>query len=669
MQRRICLAGNPNSGKTTLFNRLCGTREKIGNWAGTTVERKEGRLTIGDETIAAIDLPGTYSLSAHAIDEKVARDFIIEEEPDLVVAVIDSSNLERNLFLVLQLVELEQRVVLDLNMIDVAESLGAKVSSGVLSEMLDLPVVETVAPKGRGVEELKKTIAASLGNAPSKFQLDYGPEAEKAIAGIIAVLGDHPESSPSPCRGIAVKLLEEDEDIVRRVKSAQALEKISEIRTHLAAELRSGHDRDIEAFIVEKKRGYLRGIVREIAPAESSGEERPTLSDKIDNVVTHRFLGVPIFLFFMYLVFQFVFLLGRPLSDVINTFFNFLSENASDVISRTFLPAWVGSLVGEGIIAGVGSVLAFMPTILLLYLGISILEDSGYLARGAFVMDRFMHALGLHGKSFIPMLLGFGCNVAGVMAARTLETRKDRIVTILVNPLMSCAARLPVYTLFAGVFFPRHAALVVFSIYLIGIVLSVIVAKVFKSVFFKGEDAPLVMELPPYRMPDAKSTLWHMWLRGSLFLKKAGTVIVIAVIVVWFLSSIPFGVEYASEDSVIGHIGKAVAPVLEPAGYGSWQAAVALMTGIMAKEVIIGTFGTLYGAEEGSLPTVLPRHFTPLSAYSLMIMVLVYVPCIATIVVIKRETSWRWTLLTVAYTLFLGWLLSVLVYQIGSLFI
>jgi len=370
----------------------------------------------------------------------------------------------------------------------------------------------------------------------------------------------------------------------------------------------------------------------------------------------------------MYLLFQLVFTLGSPLADLIDGFFGRLAENAEVFFEKQNLPSWVGSLVSDGIISGVGSVLVFLPNIMLLFLGISILEDSGYLARAAFVMDRFMHALGLHGKSFIPMLLGFGCNIPGIMATRTLESRKDRILTILVNPLMSCSARLPVYTLFASAFFPKNQGLVVFSLYLLGIVLAIFVAKVFKHMFFKGEVAPLVMELPPYRVPTLRNVLLSMWTRSSLFIKKAGTIIFLGVVLVWILSSLPLGVEYAGENSLIGRLGKILAPLFKPAGFGFWQAGVALLFGILAKEVVVGTLGTLYGASEEGLKEVLLEQFTPLSAYAFLIMTLIYIPCLASIATIKRETNWRWTTLAVSYSLILGWVLSVLFYQIGRFF-
>jgi ferrous iron transport protein B len=414
---------------------------------------------------------------------------------------------------------------------------------------------------------------------------------------------------------------------------------------------------------------FLSGLVKESASKRFDLMERLDISDRIDRILVNRYLGIPIFLGMMWLVFQSVFTLGGPLSDGIEAMIGWLGESASAGIGSLGGSKWLSSLVSDGIISGVGSVLVFLPNILLLFLAIAILEASGYMARAAFVMDRFMHALGLHGKSFIPMLMGFGCNIPGIMAARTMESEKDRILTILVSPLMSCSGRLPIYTLFAGAFFAENQGWVVFSLYLLGIILAIIVARIFKGLFFGAEVSPLIMELPPYRMPTVKGVLIHMWERGSLFLKKAGTIIFAGVVLIWLLASLPLGVEYASQESLIGQIGSLFAPLLKPAGFGFWQAGVALLFGILAKEVVVGTFGTLYGVEEAGLTHVIQGVFDPLSAYAFMVMSLIYIPCIAAIATIKRETNWRWTFIAVGYSLILGWLLAVGIYQAGRMFL
>ncbi len=666
MGYKIALAGNPNSGKTTVFNLLCGAREKIGNWPGTTVEKKQGYFNYQGEKIEVVDLPGTYSLSAYSVDERIARDFLIKEKPDLVVCVIDASNLERNLYLVIQLLELGQPVLLDLNMMDMVEKNKMKIDIQKLSKILGIDIVETVASKGKGIENLKEKIIENSEKKERKdFKINY-QNLEKGIEEIISFLKNKEISLKIPHRAFALRILERDFDLLNEVK--KSIPEIEEIRNRVEEEILKITGDNLETFIIESRYAFLKGMVKECISKEISLEERLTFSDKLDKVLTNRFLGIPLFLFFMYLLFQLVFTLGSPIADLIDGAFGKLAESSKVFFENKNFPLWVGSLVSDGIISGVGSVLVFLPNIMLLFLGISILEDSGYLARAAFVMDRFMHALGLHGKSFIPMLLGFGCNIPGIMATRTLESRKDRILTILVNPLMSCSARLPVYILFASTFFPKHQGLIVFSLYVLGIILAIFVAKVFKNIFFKGEVAPLVMELPPYRMPSLRNVFLSMWTRSSLFIKKAGTVIFLAVVLVWVLSSLPPGVEYGGENSLIGRFGKILAPIFKPAGFGFWQASVALLFGILAKEVVVGTFGTLYGAEEEGLKMILPKYFTPLSAYSFLIMTLIYIPCIASIATIKRETNWKWTAIAVSYSLVLGWILSVVFYQIGRLF-
>ena len=666
MSYKIALAGNPNSGKTTVFNLLCRTREKIGNWPGTTVEKKQGYFTYQDEKIEVVDLPGTYSLSAYSIDERIARDFLIKEKPDLVVCVIDASNLERNLYLVVQLLELGQPVLLNLNMMDIVEKSKIKIDTQRLSKILKIDIAETIASKGKGIDDLKEKIIANLKKDKRvDFKIDC-QNLESTIEEITLFLKDKEISFDISPRALSIRILEQDFDLLNEIK--KTIPQIEEIKNKTETVISRLAGEDLETFIIERRYAFLKGVVREYIKKEVSLEDRLTFSDKLDKVLTNRFWGIPLFLFFMYLLFQMVFTLGSPIADLIDGFFARLAETVNMFFGKQNLPSWLGSLVSDGIISGIGSVLVFLPNIILLFLGISILEDSGYLARAVFVMDRFMHALGLHGKSFIPMLLGFGCNIPGIMATRTLESKKDRILTILVNPLMSCSARLPVYTLFASAFFSKNQGLIVFSLYLLGIILAISVAKVFKHLFFKEEVAPLVMELPPYRMPTLRNVLLSMWMRSSLFVKKAGTIIFLGVVLVWILSSLPFGVEYAGENSLIGKFGKMLAPLFKPAGFGFWQAAVALVFGILAKEVVVGTLGTLYGASEEGLREVLLQQFTPLSAYAFLIMTLIYIPCIAAIATIKRETNWRWTGLAVSYSLVLGWVLSVLFYQIGKLF-
>ena len=660
---KIALAGNPNSGKSTVFNHLTGGHAHVGNWPGVTVEKKEGRFQYKDYDVTVVDLPGIYSLAAHSIDEQIARDFIMKEKPDKVVVIIDASNLERNLYLFIQLLELGANVILNLNMMDIVSNRGVVIDTKKLSHVFRISIVKTVASKGEGIEELKEAIINESKKTKEPFRIDYGDDIEMEISCLEKILS----ISGYPSRWVAIRLLERDKEILQMVKKEG--EKIGSQILDIKKRLEKHLGYDLETALVEKRYAFLSGLIKESVGKKYDLIERLDISDRIDRILVNRYLGIPIFLAMMWLLFQFVFTLGGPLSDGIKTLMGWLGQSASHGIENLGGSKWLSSFISDGIIGGVGSVLVFLPSIMLLFLAIAILEASGYMARAAFVMDRFMHALGLHGKSFIPMLMGFGCNIPGIMATRTMESEKDRILTILVIPLMSCTARLPIYTLFAGAFFAENQGWVVFSLYLLGIILAIVVARIFKGSFFKGEVFPLIMELPPYRMPTAKGVLIHMWERGSLFLKKAGTIIFASVILIWLLASLPLGVQYASKESFIGQIGSLFAPLLKPAGFGFWQAGVALLFGILAKEVVVGTFGTLYGVEEAGLTNVIQEVFNPLSAYAFMVMSLIYIPCIAAIATIRRETNWKWAFLAVGYSLLLGWLLAVGIYQAGKIFL
>ncbi|MGC9063638.1 MAG: ferrous iron transport protein B, partial [bacterium] len=528
---------------------------------------------------------------------------------------------------------------------------------------------ETVAVTGKGIQHLKETIIEAIGIKRNEFKIDYGEEIEREIEHLSEFIKSEKVSLRFPLRWFIIKLLEGDTQIIKEAGLLDISDKIEKKLQESMMRLEKQLDSDVETFIVEKRYGIIEGLIKECVERQIGIEERLTISDKIDKIVTNKYLGIPIFLLMMWLTFQLVFKLGEPIVGIIELFFDWLGKTISLWFTSIGVPDWIISLVRDGIISGVGSVLVFLPNILLLFLAISILEDSGYMARVAFVMDRLMHALGLHGKSFIPMILGFGCNVPAIMACRTLESEKDRILTILVIPLMSCTARLPIYALFASVFFPKNQGWVIFSLYVLGIVLAILVARIFKRIFFKHEVAPLIMELPPYRLPQIKGVFIHMWERGSQFLKKAGSIIFAGVVIIWLLASLPFGVEYASGESLIGRVGNVLAPLLKPAGFGFWQAGVALFFGLLAKEVVIGTLGTVYGVGETGLTGAISQNFTSLSAYSFMVMSLIYIPCIATIGVIKRETNWKWTGLAIGYSLILGWILAVLIYQIGKLFL
>ncbi len=679
MKIKVALAGNPNTGKTTIFNNLTGARQFVGNWPGVTVEKKVGFFRYNEHEVEVVDLPGIYSLSASTIDEKIARDFILNENPDLVVCVVDASNLERNLYLVVQLLEMGTNVVMDLNMVDIAESRGLKIDIDRLSRDLGIPVVKTVGHKNLGTDMLKKTMISAVRKIPTHVgchisrshhhhhveahtMVKYNPMVEKVIESLSEELKR--SNVDGNARWLAVKLLEEDQYVMQELKTH--LPDLEEMVISYMTKLEKDLSMDVATSIANDRYEYIKRILDRCVKKTGDRKFSRSLTDKIDAVLINRFLGLPIFLLMMFLTFKFVFTVGEPLVNFIDWGFSALGELVTRVLSSMGASPTLISFLTDGVISGVGAVLVFLPNIMLLFFAISFLEDTGYMARGAFVMDRIMRVFGLHGKSFIPMMLGFGCNVPAIMATRTLESQKDRILTILVNPLMSCSARLPIYVLFASVFFPGHTGGVVFSLYILGIVLAILMARVFKTLFFKGESPPLIMELPPYRFPQLKTILLQTWTRSKAFLIKAGTIIFAATVVVWVLSTFPLGVEYGSRESFMGMIGRSVAPILKPAGFGFWQAGVALLFGLVAKEVVVSTLGTLLGGE-GSLSQVLPRYFNPVSAYAFMIMSLVYIPCIATIATIKRETNWRWTLLAVGYSLILGWGLAVVVYKLGSL--
>lgn len=664
---RVALAGNPNSGKTSIFNALTGMRQSVGNWPGVTVERKEGRFVYEEHEVRVVDLPGTYALDAYTIDEHIARDYLINEKPDAIIAVVDAANLERNLYLVIQLLELGARVILALNMVDVAESRGLQIDTDKLAGLLGVKVVKTVASRGTGVDELRRVLHdINREQLPVGQQITYGEDIEAALARLTAAIRQLWPQHTQAARWWALRLLEGDTGVLAEMEAGESGATLKPLLEGVRAALERHIGADIASAIVERRYGFLKGLVKECTWQLPAVGSRLQISDDIDRVVTNRWFGVPAFLLVMWGTFHLVFTLGSPLGGVIDSFFGWLGRVVGSGLGVLGAPAWLGSLVSNGLIAGVGSVLVFIPNILILFLIIALLEESGYMARAAFVMDRFMHLLGLHGKSFIPMIVGFGCNVPAIMATRVLESRKDRILTILVNPLMSCSARLPIYVLFAGAFFQKRQGLVVFSLYLLGIVLAVLVARLFKQLFFKEEIAPLIMEMPPYHLPTLRSLLLHTWERVRLFLRRAGTVIAAASVVIWLLGSLPWGVEYASSSSLLGRLGSLFAPVLAPAGFGYWWAAVALLAGVIAKELVVGTMAAIHGTGQHGVVQVLQQSFTPVSAYAFMVMSLVYIPCVATIAVIRRETNWRWTALAVGYTLLLGWLLAVAVYQVGS---
>jgi ferrous iron transport protein B len=665
----LALAGNPNSGKTTIFNNLTGSRQHVGNWPGKTVEKKEGVLKADGLKIKIVDLPGAYGLGAFSEDEVIARDYILLEKPNAVVNVVDANNLHRHLYMTVQLLEMGVGVVLALNMFDEVRNKKTDIDIKALSSELGVPVIATVASKKEGMKDLvTKTIQYIKNNQSNPLKIDYGKSVEKEIGGLSEWIDNVPELAQRfNSRWLAVKSIENDEHILKIISEYADIGQLVEKRDRAVSMIENETGEDVASVIAEKRYDFIARLVEGAVKTRHKSSDK-TISDKIDRVVTHRIWGIPIFLLAMYAVFQFTFAVGDPLIGWVETFFEWLGGIVSAGLIAVSAPEFLTSLAVDGIIGGVGSVLVFLPNIVLLFFAISLLEDSGYMARAAYIMDRFMHYIGLHGKSFIPLILGFGCNVPAIMATRTLSNRNDRLITILINPLMSCAARLPVYVLFAGAFFTAHQGLVIFSLYVMGIVLAVLIGMMLKKFVFKGESSHFIMELPPYRLPTLRSTLSNMWDRSFSFVKKAGTIIVGVVILIWALSSLPWGVEYASQSSVLGTLGGFIAPIFAPAGFGTWEASVALVFGILAKEVVVGTIGVVYGVGEGGLTAAIAAAWTPLSAYAFMAMTLIYIPCVAAIGAIKRETnSWKWTGFAIGYSLVLGWLVAVVIYQIGRL--
>ncbi len=659
---KIAIAGNPNSGKSTVFNALTGGNVSVGNWPGVTVEKHEGRSIYQGHEVTVVDLPGTYALDSWTIDERIARDFLIKEKPDGVVVVVDAGNLERNLYLVVQLLEMGARVVVVLNMMDIARKKGIEIDTAKLAEVLGVKVVPTIAASGEGIDQLREVIhnLAREGDSSRGLRIDYGNEIEQGIEKVANALKRNVPDKEQ--RWWALKLLEGENAPPEMTAAAKVT---AQVRTELATR----HKHDAASAIIERRYGFINGIVRECVLKRTEISQRLLLSETIDNIVLNRWLGVPLFFLLMALTFYIVFALGTPIAELIGRLFYIIGQGAVHLLALLHAPEWVGSLLADGLIDGIGTVLSFVPNIAILYSLISLLEDSGYIARAAFVMDRFMHLFGLHGKSFVPMLMGFGCNVPAILATRTLESRKDRILTVLVNPLISCSARLPIYILFTAVFFPRQRGIVVFSLYILGIILAVLVARLFRRLFFKASVAPLIMELPPYHTPTLRTVLRPTWFRTLLFIRRAGVVIAPAVVVVWILARLPWGVPYASKESILGKIGNFFAPLFVPAGFGYWWAAVALLAGVVAKEVVVGTMATIHGAGQEGLMQIIHNKFTPLSGYTFMVMALLYLPCIATFAAIRRELGWRWAFFTAGYTLILGWLTATAIYQVGKIFL
>lgn len=707
----VAVAGNPNAGKSTLINAIAGTRLHVGNWAGVTVEKKEALFEFGGSRIKLVDLPGTYSLSPYSREEIIARDYLVHQRPDLIVNVVDATNLERNLYLTVQLLELGIPIVMALNIYDEAQAKGYKFDLEGIEKMLGITVVPTSATRKSGLDELLKSVVATAGNlsghAPRR--LNYGEDIETAAGFMTEALQQNFPALQEryPQRWLLLKLMEGDGQLHDEIGCLDnAL--LNEALHHL----KRAHGDDIEGVLADARYAQASGLCREVL--HKPRKHNTELTEKIDRIVLNRFLGIPIFMAAMWLLFKLTFDLSAPFGEWIGAMIEGPFKRwAGALLGGIGAPDWTVSLVNDGVIAGVGFVLVFVPVIFAMMFFITFLEGSGYMARAAFVMDRAMHAIGLHGKSFIPMLLGFGCNVPGIYATRTLENSRDKILTALLIPLMSCGARLPVYVLFIGAFFPDNSATVIWSLYILGILLAIVMGFVFKKTLFRGEAPMFIMELPPYRMPSLTSLCLHTWEKGKHFLFKAGTYIFAVSILVWFMLNLPWGVEH-KKDSYLGQAGQVMAPALAPLGFGTWEAASALITGVIAKEIVVGTMGEIYspkhedeekqkaptlgedlkeivvsfGAaaktavttllylpgeaekeeDQSALKQAIMAGFTPLSSVAFMAFVLLYMPCmIVGAAMLQEFGTWKWVAVAFSYQTLLAWSVALVIYQGGRL--
>ena len=680
---KVALVGNPNCGKTSLFNMASGSHEHVGNYSGVTVDAKEGQFEHGGYRFIIVDLPGTYSLTAYSPEELYVRRNLIEDTPDVVVNVIDASNLQRNLYLTTQLIDMNLKVVMALNMYDELEASGSRLDTKQLGYLLGMPVIPTVSRIGEGIDQLFDTIIQiyekSDPHLARHIHINHGSEVEQSIDRIKELISKTEDiRGKYSTRYLAIKYLENDKEIEGVVESLPNRDEIIAARFEENNRIRSLMGSGLESSMVDAKYAFVQGALAETYTQGSNRHKKSGVTDKIDAVVTNRWLAFPIFFFLLYLVFDGTFVIGEyPMRWI-----EWIVEQFGAFVGSVMTDGWFKSLIIDGVIGGVGSVLVFLPNIMLLYLFISLLEDSGYMARAAFIMDRLMHKIGLHGKSFIPMIMGFGCNVPAVMATRTIENRKSRLITMLIIPLMSCSGRMPVYILLAGAFFPKHAGLVLLGLYALGILLAMLAAKVM-SRFFKEDDLPFVMELPPYRVPTAKSIFRHTWEKGRQYLQKMSGMILCFSVALWFLSYFPNhnayeSVEQQQEHSYIGLVGKTIEPVLEPLGF-DWKMGVGIVAGVGAKELVVSTLGVMYAPEEAHmentgdghtrLQKALLKSVPPAGALAYMVFILLYFPCVATFVAIKKESGgWKWAIITAVYTIVLAWVAAFITFRIASLF-
>ena len=669
MSDLLALAGNQNCGKTTLFNALTGSNQHVGNFPGVTVEKKEGPIK-GHKDMVLVDLPGIYSLSPYTSEEVVTRDFLLKEHPKAVINIVDATNIERNLYLSLQLMELGIPMVIALNMMDEVRASGNSIDVKLLSAHLGVPVIPISAGKNEGISDLLNAVIETVRHPKPPVRMDFfRGEVHKAIHSIAHIIEDQAKTAGYPLRFAATKLVEGDELMMKALHLTLDQKHILD---HVVENMEKALDIDREAALADMRYTYIEEICRDCVVKHRETKEQ-VRSEKIDRLLTHKYLGIPIFLGIMLLIFWLTFsVLGAPLQDLLDSWIGVGTNWLEGVLISAGTSEWVRSLLIDGVCAGVGSVLSFLPIIVLLFFFLSLLEDSGYMARVAFVMDKMLRKIGLSGRSFVPMLIGFGCSVPAIMATRTLSSDRDRKMTIVLTPFMSCSAKLPIYGMITMAFFPKQGGIVMFSLYVLGMVVAILSGLLLKSTIFKGNPVPFVMELPSYRMPALRGVLMLMWEKAKDFIRKAFTIIFVAAIVIWFLQSFDWSLNWVedSTDSILASIGSVIAPLFIPLGFDDWRASTALITGLTAKESVVSTLTVLTGAaSDAQLSAVLHTIFTPVSSISFLAFTVLYMPCVAAFAATKRELgSLRAAVATAAYQTSVAYIAAVVIFQFGQLF-